>query len=517
MSASDPNDSKPNDDGVNVNGVHNATVMQTNVIPVVTSTPTPTAPTVAVDIATVALKLPAPPTGTHATTNTPVVTSMVTVSNLAPTQAPTTSSTILDELEGPTCARYDDMGPDCVKIFRCDDLECGLCLTGGCVEYSAVVESFDCVEKDDQTERSTLTYIIMLPFLPVALAWLLFKWIFCNLGPCICIPFIVQTVIVVFMNFWRGVFQKFSLIATWFCTYVIYLPFAMGFHQVILPTITFICENIVSPICTALCTCTQFVVDRIITPVCVAISNGIGYVVDGITWGCGHFGGGCTFVYERMLLPCCTAIGNFFTVIWNGMAACITACCNFMYQYIIIPINNCVTAICNALCACLEYIGNFMYNYIWLSIVACGNAFVQYVLVPLCEAVSAVCQAFGNCLYAIYKHVLCPIGNAFHACIQALWSGILLFFTAIWDYVFVPIGSVISACVQGVGTVMNAIYENVLIPIGNGVGAVLSAIGNGLLVVLNAIGSVLAVIGSAMVQVLNAIASFLSFILSPFS
>ena len=441
----------------------------------------------------------------------PSVTSMVTISTPGntPTAAPTSS--MLDE--GPTCARYDDMVPDCAKIFSCDDLECGLCFEGGCVEKSAVVESFDCIDKDNQEKRSTMTYVVMLPFLPLALAYLLLKWVFCNLGPCLVIPFIIQTLFVILANIARGVVQKTAMVFSWICTYVIYLPFAMGYHQVVIPTITWICENVVTPICTLLCTFVTFLCDHVFVPIYVGFTTCLQFFWDGIVWVFSKIADAITWIYESLLTPCCIAISNCFVAVWNSMTTCISSCATLIHTYILVPMNNCLSYIATSIWACLTSIGNFIYTYIWLSLVRCYSSVVEYVFTPIYNAFIACCQAFGRCLSAVWTTVFVPIGNAFYMCVEAVFTCIFAGFNMIWDYVFVPIGNVIVFILTGIGNIFNAIFnaisacmgaifENVIVPIGNAIGIVLSAIGSVIGAFLSAIGNFLAAIWSAFTSIL---------------
>ena len=455
----------------------------------------------------------------NSTTSQPSVTSMVTIST--PGDTPTSSSTSYLIDEGPTCAKYDDMLPDCTKICSLNDLECGLCFEGGCVEKSAVVESFDCIEKDNQKERSPMMYIIMMPFLPLALGYLFLKWVMCNLGPCLLIPFIFQTLFVILVNIMRGILQKMSMIASWICKYIVYLPFAMGYHQVVLPTITFICENVVTPICTGLCTLVTLMNDYIFTPVYVGITTCLQFIWDGIVWVFSQIANATNWIYESLLVPCCTALSNFFVAVWNGITACCTAISQFIHNYIFVPINTCLSYIASSIMSCLQSIGNFMYVYIWLSLVSCFNALVEYVAKPIYNAFVACYQAFGRCLNAIWETVFVPIGNAFYVCVEAVFNGVCFFFKMIWDYLFVPIGTVfvmiftgigniLSAIFQGISACMNAIFENVFVPIGNAIGAVFTAIGN-------AIGAVFTAIANVMFAIFGALGNFLAAIWNAFT
>eukprot|EP00938_MAST-03A_sp_MAST-3A-sp1_P002880 g2880.t1 len=229
----------------------------------------------------------------------PSVTSMVTISTPGntPTAAPTSS--MLDE--GPTCARYDDMVPDCAKIFSCDDLECGLCFEGGCVEKSAVMESFDCIDKDNQEKRSTMTLVrcyssvVEYVFTPIYNAFIACCQAFGR-----CLSAVWTTVFVPIGNaFYMCVEAVFTCIFAGFNMIWDYVFVPIG--NVIVFILTGI-GNIFNAIFNAISACMGAIFENVIVP----IGNAIGIVLSAIGSVIGAF---------------LSAIGNFLAAIWSAFTS----------------------------------------------------------------------------------------------------------------------------------------------------------------------------------------------------
>eukprot|EP00940_MAST-03C_sp_MAST-3C-sp2_P000571 g571.t1 len=320
-------------------------------------------------------------------------------------------------------------------------------------------ESCNCLDRDRERELpcggGLLGYLVLLPFLPLALVWLAMKWIVCQCGPVILCAVSVKVAAHALCNVLIFICGKtFELGIVVFD--ILSVPVMCLYEYVLYPIYVTLSDCVVA-MCRAICSCCRWIHENMLIPFYNAVT------------GC------CTWIYMQVLVPFCNACNAVVTYVYNA----VTGCCTWIYTQVLVPFCNA----CNA-----------VVTYVYNAVIGCCTWIYTQVLVPFCNAcnavVSYVYNAVTGCCTWIYTQVLVPFCNACNAVVSYLCA----FIMGVFDLV---------------GSCLSAIYTGAIAPCLNAVGSCLAAVGGAIYSVLAAVGgviyNVLAAVGGAIYNVLAAV------------
>ena len=370
-------------------------------------------------------------------------------------------------------------------------------------DKDACKEACNCIDRDEDRELpcggGVLGFIVVLPFLPFALAWLLLKWTLCKCGPVIIIAVSLKIVLMAVYNALCLFIYKLAHLVYILFRHCVYRPFKtlgdLTYVYVLTPIghgISWVGENVVKPTCemiaravawiceNVVCATVTFVHAWILKPTFLAISNCV------------------SFVWNNVLVPFGNAISGCVTYVCNG----VRACCVFVRDNIFLPlfhaISSCVAYVWNSVMVCCWFLWDNIFLPLFLAIWTC----VTYASNAISTCAAFVCNGLYNCVTFIYNSIFVPIGTCITATAGMVWSN-----------VFVPIGNAIASCIQALYThvvspIFGAIWS-VLVFVGGIVYLVSATVGNAVWSVAEAIGvaiyTVLAAVGNAVAAVFNAL------------
>lgn len=391
------------------------------------------------------------PKSTTTTSAPVVVTGTTTVTSSSSAQTNTDD----DDMCQKECTNFQGA---CAELVSTEDIECGIVGDG---DWDALKESCTCIDKDNEndqccTSMGSARYLLLLPFLPFALAWLFLKWVCVNTGPCILLFYLMKWFFTFCANVLCVVCTKLYILVSIVVYYFLIFPFKSGCHYFVVPACVWFGTYVLTPICncfaaimdvvcdvvTNICNYTN---DWVIMPICNCVSAIVTFLVEQIFIPtCNAISTCCAFLYNSILLPFVTAINN-----------CVSALCSALY--------NAVSAICSALYNAVSAVCTALYTYVWSplwrGITACANCIHSTLIEPCCSVLTCVCENFangvifvldliGSCFSAIYTNVLEPIGSAIYAVLAAIGNVIYMILAAIFGALYAilsAIASVISA------------------------------------------------------------------------